>query len=108
MQGGVTSTRVVTPPYMFSPEVVSPYALWMGFEATNTDTDDDATLARRISGRAPERDAAAEAAICRRFGPRIRLYGLKHLRSDAAAADLMQDVLVMVLTKLRDGAVREP
>ena len=78
----------------------------MGLEAT--DTDDDAALARRISGRAPERDAAAEAAICRRFGPRIRLYGLKHLRSEAAAADLMQDVLVMVLTKLRDGAVREP
>jgi len=89
---------------MFSPEVIRPYALSMGFEAA--DTDDDAALARRIGGR--ERDAAAEAAICRRFGPRIRLYGLKHLRSEAAAADLMQDVLVMVLTKLRDGAVREP
>ena len=91
---------------MFSREVINPYAPRMGFEAA--DTDDDAALARRISGRAPERDAAAEAAICRRFGPRIRLYGLKHLRSEAAAADLMQDVLVMVLTKLRDGAVREP
>ena len=91
---------------MFSREVINPYAPRMGFEAT--DTDDDAALARRISGRAPERDAAAEAAICRRFGPRIRLYGLKHLRSEAAAADLVQDVLVMVLTKLRDGAVREP
>jgi RNA polymerase sigma-70 factor (ECF subfamily) len=42
------------------------------------------------------------------LGPRIRLYGLKHLRDEAAAADLMQDVLVMVLTKLREGAVREP
>lgn len=91
---------------MFSLDAISPYAPWMGFEAT--DTDDDAALARRISGRAPGRDAAAEAAICRRFGPRIRLYGLKHLRSEAAAADLVQDVLVMVLTKLRDGAVREP
>jgi RNA polymerase sigma-70 factor (ECF subfamily) len=78
----------------------------MGFETL--DTDDDAALARRISARAPERDAAAEAEICRRFGPRIRLYGLKHLRSEAAAADLAQDVLVMVLTKLRDGSVREP
>ena len=85
---------------------MSPYAPWMGFEAT--DTDDDAALARRISGRAPHRDADAEAAICRRFGPRIRLYGLKHLRSEAGAADLVQDVLVLVLTKLRDGAVREP
>ncbi len=78
----------------------------MSFEAP--DVDDDAALARRIAGRAPGRDAAAEAEICRRFGPRIRLYGLKHLRSEAAAADLMQDVLVMVLEKLRGGAVREP
>jgi RNA polymerase sigma-70 factor (ECF subfamily) len=78
----------------------------MGFDATGF--DDDATLARRIIGSAPARDAAAEAELCRRLGPRIRLYGLKHLRSEAAAADLMQDVLVMVLTKLRDGAVREP
>jgi len=89
---------------MFSQAVINPYALWMGFEVT--DPNEDAALARRIGGR--ERDAAAEAAICRRFGPRIRLYGLKHLRSEAAAADLVQDVLVMVLTKLRDGAVREP
>jgi RNA polymerase sigma-70 factor (ECF subfamily) len=71
-------------------------------------TDDDAALARRIMARAPERDAAAEAELCRRLGPRIRFYGLKHLRNEAAAADLMQDVLVMLLTKLRKGAVREP
>jgi RNA polymerase sigma-70 factor, ECF subfamily len=78
----------------------------MGFESFNG--DDDAALARRIVGRAPGRDAAAEAEVCRRFGPRVRLYGLKHLRSEAAAADLMQDVLVTVLQKLREGAVREP
>jgi RNA polymerase sigma-70 factor (ECF subfamily) len=72
------------------------------------DADDDAALARRIIGRAPTRDSAAEAELCRRLGPRIRLYGLKHLRNHAAAADLMQEVLVMVLTKLREGAVREP
>jgi RNA polymerase sigma-70 factor (ECF subfamily) len=91
---------------MFSLQHAAPYALRMSFEAS--DADGDAALARRIAGGAPGRDAAAEAEICRRFGPRIRLYGLKHLRSDAAAADLMQDVLVMVLQKLRDGAVREP
>ena len=78
----------------------------MGFSAP--DADDDAALARRIIDCAPERDAAAEAEICRRLGPRIRLYGLKHLRNEAAAADLMQDVLVMVLQKLREGTVREP
>jgi RNA polymerase sigma-70 factor, ECF subfamily len=91
---------------MFSLEPANPYAPRMSLPAS--DADDDAALARRIIGCAPERDAAAEAEICRRLGPRIRLYGLKHLRNEAAAADLMQDVLVMVLQKLRDGAVREP
>jgi RNA polymerase sigma-70 factor (ECF subfamily) len=33
---------------------------------------------------------------------------LRHLRSEAAAADLVQDVLIMTLRKLRDGAVRDP
>ena len=73
-----------------------------------SDADDDAALARRIVEAAPGRDAGAEAELCRRLGPRIRLYGLKHLRNEAAAADLMQDVLIMVLEKLRDGAIREP
>jgi RNA polymerase sigma-70 factor (ECF subfamily) len=53
-------------------------------------------------------DAAAEVELCRRFAPRIRLYGQRHLRNEAAAADLMQDVLVMTLQKLRAGALREP
>src|SRR5215470_2861204 len=91
---------------MFSLKRAISYAPPMGFEAL--DANDDAALARRIIGCAPARDAAAEAEICRRLGPRIRLYGLKHLRSEAAAADLMQDVLVMVLEKLREGEVRDP
>jgi RNA polymerase sigma-70 factor (ECF subfamily) len=70
--------------------------------------DDDAELARRIAAAAPGRDAAAEAELCRRFAPRIRLYGLRHLRSEAAAADLIQDVLLMTLQKLRAREVREP
>jgi RNA polymerase sigma-70 factor (ECF subfamily) len=70
--------------------------------------DDDAELARRIAVAAPGRDAAAEAELCRRFAPRIRLYGLRHLRNEAAAADLVQDVLIMMLQKLRTGEVREP
>jgi RNA polymerase sigma-70 factor, ECF subfamily len=83
----------------------SPYALSM---QTSLAGEEDSALARRILACAPERDVAAEAELCRRFGPRIRLFGLKHLRSDAAAADLMQDVLIMTLQKLREGAVREP
>ncbi|HET7610007.1 MAG TPA: sigma-70 family RNA polymerase sigma factor [Gammaproteobacteria bacterium] len=79
----------------------------MGFGAY--EADDDAALARRIIAAAPSRrDAAAEAELCRRLGPRIRLYGRKHLRSEAAAADLMQDVLILLLDKLREGAVRDP
>ena len=91
---------------MFSLQAVSPYPSRMSIAAS--DAEDDAALARRIIGCAPDRDAAAEAELCRRLGPRIRLYGLKHLRDKASAADLMQDVLVMVLQKLREGAVREP
>src|SRR5262245_35983015 len=71
-------------------------------------SDDDAELARRVSAAAPGRDEAAEAELCRRFAPRIRLYGLRHLRNEAAAADLVQDVLLVILQKLRAGTVREP
>ena len=73
-----------------------------------TGADDDATLARRIMSARPATDPAAEAELCRRVAPRIRLYGLKHLRSETAAADLVQDVLLMTLQKLRAGEVREP
>jgi len=71
-------------------------------------TPEDGALARRIFAAAPDRDAAAESELCRRFAHRIRLYGLRHLRSEAAAADLIQDVLLMTLQKLRAGAIREP
>lgn len=91
---------------MISLQRAEPYAPRMSLSVA--EGDDDGALARRITARAPAHDAAAEAELCRRLGPRIRLYGLKHLRSEAAAADLMQDVLVMVLQKLREGAVREP
>lgn len=66
---------------------------------------DDSDLAQRIA--TPGGDPYAEAELCRRFAPRIRLYGLRHLRSAAGAADLVQDVLMMTLTKLRAGALRD-
>jgi RNA polymerase sigma-70 factor (ECF subfamily) len=67
----------------------------------------DGELARRVAARdggAPE----AEAELCRRLGRRVRLYGLRHLRDAAAADDLVQDVLVLTLERLRSGRVREP
>jgi RNA polymerase sigma-70 factor (ECF subfamily) len=38
----------------------------------------------------------------------VRLYGLRHLRDRQAAADLVQQVLLMTLERLRAGKVREP
>jgi RNA polymerase sigma-70 factor (ECF subfamily) len=69
---------------------------------------DDATLARRVAQAAPGEDREAEAELCRRLAPRVRLYGLRHLRDPAAAADLMQQVMLMMIERLRAGALREP
>jgi RNA polymerase sigma-70 factor, ECF subfamily len=46
--------------------------------------------------------------IVRRFAPRIRLYGLRHLRNEQSALDLVQEVLATTLTALRGGRVKEP
>jgi len=69
---------------------------------------DDGALARRITeaGRAP--DSAAESELYRRLAPRVRLYGLRHLRDRHGAADLVQSVLLMTLERLRAGRIREP
>lgn len=71
-------------------------------------TLDDGALARRIAAAGDDPDAAAEAELYRRLAPRVRLYGLRHLRDAQAAADLVQHVLLMTLERLRAGAVREP
>ena len=69
--------------------------------------EDDAALARRIAQAGPARDHDAEAELCRRLAPRVRLYGLKHLRDEHAAADLMQQVMLMTIEKLRAGELRD-
>jgi len=52
-------------------------------------------------------DRASEAELFRRMAPRIRLYGLRHLREEHAADDLVQQVLMIVLEALRAGRLRE-
>src|ERR1044072_1432431 len=89
---------------MFLSAAGRPYARSMSSPAPEPE---DRELARRILAAGARRDADAEAELCRRVAPRIRLYGLRHLRSEAAAADLVQDVLMLTLEKLRAGAVRE-
>ncbi len=69
--------------------------------------DDDAALARRIAAARPGIDRDAEAALYRRLAPRVRLYGLRHLRDAHAAADLAQQVLLMTIERLRNGAIRD-
>lgn len=68
----------------------------------------EAELARQIVTAAPGCAREAEAELYRRFAPRVRLYGLRHLRDEHAAADLMQQVMVMTIEQLRTGKVREP
>jgi RNA polymerase sigma-70 factor, ECF subfamily len=68
----------------------------------------DEALARRIAAGAPGATDAEEAELYRRFAPRVRLYGRRHLRNDAAADDLAQDVLLLTIERLHAGEVRRP
>jgi RNA polymerase sigma-70 factor (ECF subfamily) len=85
-----------TPLLLYLPEMTS--------AARDEASRSDGALARDVVAGSP----AAERELCARFAPRIRLYGLRHLRSEAAAQDLAQDVLVVVLDALRGGRVRDP
>jgi RNA polymerase sigma-70 factor (ECF subfamily) len=69
---------------------------------------EDAGLARRIAAAGERIDSEAEAELYRRLAPRVRLYGLRHLRDPHAAHDLVQQVLLMTLERLRAGKLREP
>ena len=74
-------------------------------------TVSDGELARAIatlSSTAPGAAQADEAELYRRFAPRVRLYGLKHLGDDAGADDLAQQVLLVTIERLRAGEVRNP
>jgi RNA polymerase sigma-70 factor, ECF subfamily len=75
----------------------------------NLDDDvSDGDLARRIAAGADEPARREEALLVERFARRVRLYGLRHLRDADQAADLAQDVMRLVLERLRAGEVREP
>lgn len=65
----------------------------------------DGELARAISNDA---GTAAETELVRRFGRRVFLYGMRHLGDEAQADDLAQDVMTLVLRRLRAGEVTEP
>ena len=68
----------------------------------------DEALARRIADGPPGSTDAEEAELYRRFAPRVRLFGRRHLRNDAGADDLAQEVLLLTIERLRAGEVRRP
>jgi len=68
----------------------------------------EARLACLIAQSPPGHAQEAEAELYRLLAPRVRRYGLRHLRDAHAAADLMQHVMTLTIEQLRAGRVREP
>jgi RNA polymerase sigma-70 factor (ECF subfamily) len=53
-------------------------------------------------------DCEAERELCRKYAGRIRGYGLRHLRDRAAAEDLVQHVLLILVKAAREGRAGDP
>lgn len=83
-------------------------AILPGVDTSEVADGPAALLAVRIAaaptGQAPD----AEEQLYRLLAPRVRRYGLRHLRDPHAAADLVQDVMTLTIEHLRTGRVREP
>jgi RNA polymerase sigma-70 factor (ECF subfamily) len=71
------------------------------------EVEENGQLVRRVAARATDA-REAEAELCRRFAPRARLYGLRHLRNEDRARDLSQAVLLALVEAVRDGRVQNP
>jgi RNA polymerase sigma-70 factor (ECF subfamily) len=66
----------------------------------------DAELVRRAAVR-DDGGRAVETELCRRFAPRVRLYGLRHLRDEDRARDLVQAVLLALVEAVRGAHIEE-
>jgi RNA polymerase sigma-70 factor, ECF subfamily len=53
-------------------------------------------------------DDKHERELCRKYAARIRGYGLRHLRDAATAEDLVQHVLLILLSAVREGRAGDP
>lgn len=65
------------------------------------------TLAEELE-RVKGGDRAAEAALCARFLPAMRLFARRRLRTRDAVDEFVQDVLLVLVEAMRRGAVEEP
>ncbi len=63
-------------------------------------------LAELLQCVAETRDEAAFAALFKHFAPKVRAYGLRHLRVDGHAMELVQETMILVWRKahLYDGS----
>ena len=86
---------------LLSGSVVSPSGNLQTLEAST-----DADLVRRAALRG-EGARAVETELCRRFAPRVRLYGLRHLRDGDRARDLVQAVLLVLVEAVRGARIEE-
>lgn len=93
-------------PLHFPLVIVRSYAARVEDAADRAELD-DASLARLVATAPRAAAAGAEAELVRRLAPRLRLYGLRHLRDPQAAADLTQQVLLMTFEHLRAGKLRQ-
>jgi RNA polymerase sigma-70 factor (ECF subfamily) len=46
--------------------------------------------------------------LCSALAPRIRLYALRHLRDESAAADITQEALITIVERAREGRIENP
>lgn len=77
----------------------------MQLPSDDTAGSSDGSLARLV---AAGEDPEAETELMRRLARRVRLFGRRHLRDEDEAAELAQDVVLLVLQRLRGGEVRNP
>jgi RNA polymerase sigma-70 factor (ECF subfamily) len=61
-----------------------------------------------IAQRIREGDPAAEDELVRQFGERVRVFAAMRTRDRETARDLGQEVMIGVLTALRQGQLRDP
>ena len=79
-----------------------------GLAAQADDTDERRCRWPRWSGAPREGDRGAEATLCRRFLPAVRLFARRRLRTPDAVAEFSQDVMLLFIEALRRGAVEDP
>jgi len=79
-----------------------------GLAAQADDSDDAMLPVATLVGRAAEGDRGAEATLCRRFLPAVRLFARRRLRTPDAVAEFSQDVMLLFIEALRRGTVADP